>query len=47
MEQLHHVRAPALGVVLNDVDVKRYAAYDGAYKYASYENYIAADAERD
>jgi capsular exopolysaccharide synthesis family protein len=47
MEQLHHVRAPALGVVLNDVDVKRYSAYDGAYKYASYENYIAADAERD
>jgi capsular exopolysaccharide synthesis family protein len=47
MEQLNHVRAPALGVVLNDVDVKRYAAYDGAYKYASYENYIAADADRE
>jgi tyrosine-protein kinase Etk/Wzc len=47
MEQLHHVRAPALGVVLNDVDVKRYGAYDGAYKYASYDNYIAADAERE
>ena len=47
MEQLNHVRAPALGVVLNDVDVKRYSAYDGAYKYASYESYIAADADRD
>ena len=47
MEQLNHVRAPALGVVLNDVDVKRYSAYDGAYKYASYENYIAADTDRD
>jgi tyrosine-protein kinase Etk/Wzc len=46
MEQLHHVRAPALGVVLNDVDVKRYGAYDGAYKYASYESYITADADR-
>jgi capsular exopolysaccharide synthesis family protein len=47
MEQLHHVRAPALGVVLNDVDIKRYSAYDGAYKYASYESYIATDADRE
>jgi Mrp family chromosome partitioning ATPase len=46
MEQLRHVRAPALGVVLNDVDIKRYAAYDGAYRYASYESYITADADQ-
>jgi len=46
MEQLRHVRAPALGVVLNDVDIKRYSAYDGAYKYASYETYLTADAEQ-
>jgi tyrosine-protein kinase Etk/Wzc len=46
MEQLHHVRAPALGVVLNDVDIKRYAAYDGAYRYASYESYLTADADQ-
>jgi succinoglycan biosynthesis transport protein ExoP len=46
MEQLRHVRAPALGVVLNDVDIKRYAAYDGAYKYASYESYLPAESDR-
>jgi len=42
MEQLNHVRAPALGVVLNDVDLKVYSAYDGAYKYCSYEAYASA-----
>jgi capsular exopolysaccharide synthesis family protein len=42
MEQLNHVRAPALGVVLNDIDLKLYSAYDGAYKYCSYEAYIGA-----
>jgi Mrp family chromosome partitioning ATPase len=36
MEQLNHVRAPALGIVLNDVDLKRFVAYDGAYKYYTY-----------
>jgi len=46
MEQLRHVRAPALGVVLNDVDIKRYSAYDGAYRYASYESYVSADTDQ-
>jgi capsular exopolysaccharide synthesis family protein len=36
MEQLNHVRAPALGIVLNDVDLKRFVAYDGAYQYYAY-----------
>jgi polysaccharide biosynthesis transport protein len=36
MEQLNHVRAPALGIVLNDVDLKRFGAYDGAYQYYTY-----------
>jgi hypothetical protein len=36
MEQLNHVRAPALGIVLNDVDLKRFGAYDGAYRYYAY-----------
>ena len=39
MEQLNHVRAPTLGVVLNDIDLKAYAAYDGAYKYYAYGAY--------
>ena len=33
MEQLRLVRAPLLGAVLNDVDLERDAAYDGAYEY--------------
>ena len=41
MEQLNHVRAPAIGVVLNDIDLKLYGAYDGAYKYCSYEAYAS------
>jgi tyrosine-protein kinase Etk/Wzc len=36
MEQLNHVRAPALGIVLNDVDLKRFGAYDRAYRYYAY-----------
>jgi capsular exopolysaccharide synthesis family protein len=42
MEQLNHVRAPALGIVLNDVDLKRFGAYDGAYRYYSYAAYTDA-----
>jgi capsular exopolysaccharide synthesis family protein len=42
MEQLNHVRAPALGVVLNDIDLKAYSAYDRAYKYYSYAAYDEA-----
>jgi polysaccharide biosynthesis transport protein len=33
MEQLHIVRAPVLGAVLNDVDLRREGAYDSAYEY--------------
>jgi capsular exopolysaccharide synthesis family protein len=33
VEQLRIVRAPMLGSVLNDVDLRRDAAYDGAYEY--------------
>jgi Mrp family chromosome partitioning ATPase len=31
MDQLRHVRAPVLGVVLNDVDYKRDVGYDPGY----------------
>jgi tyrosine-protein kinase Etk/Wzc len=33
VEQLRHVRAAVLGVVLNDIDLQRDAAYDSTYKY--------------
>jgi capsular exopolysaccharide synthesis family protein len=33
VEQLHIVRAPVLGAVLNDVDLRREGAYDSAYEY--------------
>lgn len=46
MEQLNHVRAPALGVVLNDVDIKRYAIYDDAYRYTADESYLSAQADQ-
>ena len=42
MEQLNHVRAPALGIVLNAVDLKRFGPYDAAYKYYSYTAYAEA-----
>ena len=44
VEQLHHVGAPVLGVVLNDIDLRRDAAYDKVYRY--FENqYTAAASE--
>jgi tyrosine-protein kinase Etk/Wzc len=33
VEQLRHVRAAVLGVVLNDIDLERDASYDNSYKY--------------
>jgi polysaccharide biosynthesis transport protein len=33
VEQLHIVRAPVLGGVLNDVDLRREGAYDSAYEF--------------
>ena len=40
IEQLHIIRAPVLGAVLNDVDLRREGAYDGAYEY--YGRYASA-----
>jgi succinoglycan biosynthesis transport protein ExoP len=40
VEQLQIIRAPVLGAVLNDVDLRREGAYDGAYEY--YGRYAAA-----
>ena len=41
VEQLRNVRAPLLGVVLNDIDLHRDAAYDSAYKYFKGYEYIS------
>lgn len=41
MQQLHLVKARVLGVVLNDIDFKREAAYDAAYRYYQYGSYTA------
>src|SRR5689334_15469739 len=46
MEQLNHVRAPSLGVVLNDIDLKRFGAYDGAYRYYTYSAYTDANSKQ-
>jgi Mrp family chromosome partitioning ATPase len=39
LQQLEHVCAPVLGIVLNDVDPKRDAAYGGSYRYHDYGRY--------
>jgi capsular exopolysaccharide synthesis family protein len=44
MEQLSHVRALVLGVVLNDIDFRRDVSYDAAYRYYDYGQYTAAGA---
>jgi capsular exopolysaccharide synthesis family protein len=44
VEQLANVRAPLLGVVLNDIDLKRHGAYDGAYRYVDYKAYLGTPA---
>jgi tyrosine-protein kinase Etk/Wzc len=47
MEQLRHVRARVLGAVINGIDFRRDAIYDGAYRYHDYGRYVAAsDDER-
>ncbi len=46
MGQLNHVRAPALGVVLNDIVLKRDGTYDGVYYYAAYASYTATEGEK-
>ena len=41
VEQLRHVGAPVTGVVINDIDPARDAAYDRAYQYQSYNEYVS------
>lgn len=41
MEQLSHVRARVLGVVLNDIDFRRDVTYDAAYRYYDSGQYTA------
>ncbi len=41
-EQLRHVRAPLLGVIMNDLNFKRDASYDGAYRYYDYSQYTGS-----
>ena len=43
VEQLRHVRAPVLGVVLNDIDLRRDALYDSTYKYLQGYEYSATN----
>jgi polysaccharide biosynthesis transport protein len=42
MEQLLHVRAPVLGVVLNDINFKRDAVYDASYRHYNYDQYLSS-----
>jgi capsular exopolysaccharide synthesis family protein len=42
IDQLRHVRAPLLGVVLNDIDFKRDIAYDATYRYYNYSQYVSS-----
>jgi polysaccharide biosynthesis transport protein len=44
LEALGHVRASVLGVVLNDIDFRRDATYDAAYRYYDYGQYTANSA---
>jgi len=44
LEQLQRVRASVLGVLLNDIEPRRDAAYDAAYRYYNYKRYIGAEA---
>jgi Mrp family chromosome partitioning ATPase len=39
VQQLRHVRAPILGVLLNDIDFRRDASYDGVYRYYDDKQY--------
>jgi Mrp family chromosome partitioning ATPase len=46
MGQLEHVRAPTLGVVLNDIVMGRNGTYDGVYNYASYATSLAPEDDK-
>jgi capsular exopolysaccharide synthesis family protein len=41
VDQLEHVSATVVGVILNDIDFRKDAAYDGAYKYYNYNEYLS------
>jgi capsular exopolysaccharide synthesis family protein len=41
VEQLRHVQAPVVGVVINDIDPTRDAAYDRAYEYQRHNEYAS------
>ena len=41
MDQLDHVSAPLLGIVLNDIDFRKDSAYDNAYRYYTYHEYTS------
>jgi capsular exopolysaccharide synthesis family protein len=45
IEQLRRVRAPVLGVVMNDIDFRKDAAYDSAYRYYDAQPYLDATAD--
>lgn len=42
LRHLRHVRAPVIGVVLNDIDFKRDADYDPSYRYYDYGQYVSS-----
>jgi capsular exopolysaccharide synthesis family protein len=42
VQQLRHVRATILGVLLNDINFRRDASYDGAYRFYTYDQYRAS-----
>ena len=42
VQQLRHVRASILGVLLNDIDFRRDASYDGSYRFYDYSEYHAS-----
>ncbi len=45
IDQLRHVNAPLVGVLLNDIDFRRDAIYDATYRYCDYSQYVAAAAK--
>lgn len=42
LEQLRHVKAPIIGAILNDIDLKRDSAYDRVYQYYGAPEYTGA-----
>jgi capsular exopolysaccharide synthesis family protein len=46
IQMLRHLRAPVIGALLNDIDFKREAAYDSAYRYYNYDAYLSPTSAR-